>query len=84
MPLVNSPALAPKKLVANRANAQLWRGPITLEGLIRVRDRNIEHGAYAQDTEEALRMLGEEPKDFLRVPAGGLDPAAGRASQTCF
>ena len=36
MPLVDSPTLTPKKLAANRANAQLSRGPITLEGLIRM------------------------------------------------
>jgi hypothetical protein len=64
MPLVNSPTLTPKKLAANRANAQLSRRPITLEGLIRVRDANIKHGAYAQDMGEALRVLGEDPKDF--------------------
>ncbi|HXJ92485.1 MAG TPA: hypothetical protein VMT20_06340 [Terriglobia bacterium] len=64
MPLVNSPTLTPKKLAANRANAQLSRGPITADGLIRVRDSNIKHGAYAQDREEALRALGEDPKDF--------------------
>jgi hypothetical protein len=64
MPLVNSPTLTPKKLAANRANAQLSRGPITLEGLNRVRDSNIKHGTYAQDTEEALRVLGEDPKDY--------------------
>jgi hypothetical protein len=64
MPLVNSPTLTPKKLAANRANAQLSRGPITLEGLIRMRDSKIKHGAYAQDKEEALRVLGEDPKDF--------------------
>jgi len=64
MPLVHSPTLTPKKLAANRANAQLSRGPITLDGLIRVRDSNIKHGAYAQDREETLRVLGEDPKDF--------------------
>jgi hypothetical protein len=49
MPLVNRPTLTPKKLAADRANAQLSRGPITLEGLIRGRDANIKHGAYTQD-----------------------------------
>jgi len=64
MPLVNSPLLTPKKLAANRANAQLSRGPITLEGLIRMREGKIKHGAYSQDKEAALRVLGEDPKDF--------------------
>jgi hypothetical protein len=64
MPLVNRPSLTPKKLAANRANAQLSRGPITLEGLIRLRDSKMKHGAYAQNREEALRALGEDPKDF--------------------
>ena len=64
MPLVNSPILTSKKLAANRANAQLSRGSITLEGLIRMRDSKTKHGAYAQDREEALRVLGEDPKDF--------------------
>jgi len=67
MPLVNSPTLTPKKLAANRANAQLSRGPITFDGLIRVRDSNIKHGAYAQDGEEALRALGEDPEDFAAL-----------------
>ncbi|HXJ96610.1 MAG TPA: hypothetical protein VMT20_27540 [Terriglobia bacterium] len=64
MPLINGPTLTPKKLAANRANAQLSRGPITPEGLIRMRDSKMKHGAYAQDKEEALRALGEDPKDF--------------------
>jgi hypothetical protein len=55
MPLVNSPTLTPKKLAANRANAQRSRGPVTLEGLIRVRDSNIKHGLYARESPEALR-----------------------------
>ena len=67
MPLVNRPALTPKKLAANRANAQRSSGPITLEGLIRMRDSKIKHGAYAQDNEEALRVLGQDPKDFDAV-----------------
>jgi hypothetical protein len=82
MPLVNNPILTPKKLAANRANAQLSHGPITLEGLIRMRDSKIKHGAYAQDREEALRVLGEDPKDFDALleslkaswqPANGLE-----------
>ena len=82
MPLVNSATLTPKKLAANRAKAQLSRGPITLEGLIRMRDRKSKHGAYAQDLEEALRVLGEDPKDFDALleslkaswqPANGLE-----------
>jgi len=64
MPLVNSPALTPKRLAANRSNAQLSRGPITLDGVVRMRDSKIKHGGYAQDTEEVLRVLGEDPKDF--------------------
>jgi hypothetical protein len=48
MPLVNSPTLTPSKLAANRAKAQPSRGPITLEGLSRVCDAHIKHGAYAQ------------------------------------
>ena len=82
MPLVNGPTLTPKKLAVNRANAQLSRGPITLEGLIRLRDSRIKHGAYARDSEEALRALGEDPKDFEALleslkacwqPANGLE-----------
>src|SRR5215472_3141555 len=64
MPLVSRPSLTPKKLAANRANAQLSRGPITPEGLIRMRDSKIKHGAYAQHREEALHALGEDPEDF--------------------
>ena len=64
MPLVNGPTLTPKKLAANRANAQPSRGPITLEGLLRMRDSKMKHGAYAQTKDEALRALGEDPKDF--------------------
>ena len=64
MHLTNSPTLTPKKLAANRANGQLSRGPITQEGLIRMRDSKTKHGAYAQDKEETLRALGEDPKDF--------------------
>ena len=64
MPLVNGPTLTPKKLAANRANPQLSRRPITLKGLIWMRDSKIKHGAYAQDKEQALRVLGEDPKDF--------------------
>jgi hypothetical protein len=67
MPLVSGPTLTPKKLAANRANAQLSHGPVTAEGLIRVRDSNIKHGAYAQDMGEALQVLGEDPKDFEKL-----------------
>jgi hypothetical protein len=47
MPLVNSPTLTPKKLAANRINAQLSRGPITPEGLIRMRLRR-EDSSFRQ------------------------------------
>jgi hypothetical protein len=62
MPLVNSPTLTPKKLAANRANAELSRGLITLEGLIRVRDANIKHGAYPQNMGEARRWAARTPR----------------------
>jgi hypothetical protein len=67
MPLLNGPTLTPKKLAANRANAQLSHGPVTLEGLIRVRDSNIKHGVYVQEPTETLPVLGEDPKDFERL-----------------
>jgi len=50
MPLVNIPTLTPKKLAANRANAQLSNGPMTADGLIRVRDSNVKRGLCVQES----------------------------------
>ncbi len=61
MPLVNSPALTSKKITANRANAQLSHGPITVEGLIRTCDAMLMEEAEAwqatrdRDRENLLR-----------------------------
>jgi hypothetical protein len=43
-----------------------------------MRDSKIKHGACAQNTEEALRALGEDPKDFealLESPKASWQPA---------
>ena len=83
MPLVSSPALTPKKLTVNRANAQLSRGPITLDGLIRVRDARIKHGAnllkangpyfrhsaVAKSKPESEVLLRRENSSFRQVGA---------------
>ena len=70
MPLVNSPTLTRKKSAANRANARLSRGPITPEGLIRVRGSRTKHGASAQDTGEALPMAGKGTNAEDRIESG--------------
>ena len=70
MPLVNSPALTPKKLAVNRTSARLSRGPITPEGLIRVRDNRTKHGASARDTEEALPVAGKGTNAEARIKSG--------------
>jgi hypothetical protein len=51
MPLVNSPTLTPRKLAANRANAQLSHGAITAEGLILPRHSHIRHGLHVRENE---------------------------------
>jgi len=70
MPLVNSPALTPKKLAANQTNARLSCGPITPEGLIRVGDSRTKPGASAQDTREALPVAGTGTNAEDRIESG--------------
>jgi len=67
MSLVKSPSLTPEKIAANQANGVQSHGPCTPEGLERMRESKILHGARRRDSGEALRILGEEPEEFARL-----------------
>lgn len=67
MSLIKKPEVTPERLAANRANAQLSRGPITPEGLARARQAMVKHGFYSKNALEALRVLGEDPSDFTKL-----------------
>jgi len=64
MSLTKTPEITPEKLAANQANAQRSRGPITPEGLERIRRAHIRHGFYSREGDETLRILGEDPQEF--------------------
>ena len=83
MPLVNGPTLTPRKLAANRANAQPLRKPITLEGLIRMRDSKIKQGAYAQDNEEAARALARIQRTLLTEEIEAWQATRDQDERTC-
>ena len=72
MPLVNSPALVPEKLAANRVKAQPSHGRITVEGLIRICDSKPTPPVFA--TRPSLRvsrslrcLLRQEDSSFRQV-----------------
>ena len=48
MPLVKSPAITPRKLTANHANALKSTGPRTAEGKCRVMLNGLRHGCYSR------------------------------------
>jgi hypothetical protein len=67
MSLVKSPTLTPQKIAANQANGRQSQGPLTTEGLERMRGSKIQHGFYSPLQEEALRTLGEDPAELNRL-----------------
>ena len=54
MPLVKHPTLTPQKLEADQANARQSRGPVTAEGIERLRDAHLLHGFYSKDVRGGL------------------------------
>ncbi len=64
MSLVKKHKITPRKLAANRANAQFSGGPTTPEGRDHVRAAHLRHGFYAQASGGALPALGEDPAQF--------------------
>ena len=57
MPLVKHPTLTPQKLEANQANARQSRGPVTAEGIERLRAAHLLHGLYSKDVRGGFRHL---------------------------
>jgi hypothetical protein len=63
MSLVKKQKITPRKLAANRANAQFSSGPTTPEGREHVRAAHLRHGFYAQ----AALMLRMEESSFRQM-----------------
>jgi hypothetical protein len=65
-------ALTPKrkaterKLAANRLNARMSRGAVSVAGKARAAAANLRHGYYSKAAEVALGALGEDPAEFKR------------------
>ncbi len=70
MSLVKKPRLTEKSLAARRRNGATSRGPVTEAGMERCAAGNLRHGCYSKNEEAALRALGEDPDDFLKVLEG--------------
>ncbi len=67
MLLLQKRRMTEANLAAHRRNARLSRGPVTPEGLERSRTASVRHGFRSKAEETALRALGENPGDCLRV-----------------
>jgi len=67
MLLLQKRRMADANLAAHRRNARLSRGPVTPEGLERRRTARVRHGFRSKAEETALRALGENPGDYLRL-----------------
>jgi hypothetical protein len=66
MSLVKQPTMSDAKIAANQANSQKSTGPVTPEGLQRVRLGRLQHGLYVPDPREVLTLLGEDHEEFDR------------------
>src|SRR6516165_5428355 len=64
--LVKSPTMSPAKVAANQANALQSTGPVTPEGLDRVRQGRLQHGLRASEPRDVLAFLGEDADEFDR------------------
>ena len=58
--------MSPAKVAANQANSLQSSGPVTPDGLDRVRLGKLRHGLCASDPREVLAFLGEDPDEFDR------------------
>ena len=58
--------MTPAKVAANQANSLQSTGPVTPEGLDRVRQGRLQHGLRASDPRDVLAFLGEDPDEFDR------------------
>jgi hypothetical protein len=70
MALTQSPEMTERKLAAQRSNARRSTGPRTEAGKSRSRWNAFRHGGWAGGrawSDEALRAVGEDPEDFLRL-----------------
>jgi hypothetical protein len=65
--LVRSPEMTPEKMAANQANGRQSQGPATPEGAERCHDAAVRHGFYSKRTNEALRVLGEDPTELEQL-----------------
>ena len=81
MSLRKEPKITAKRIAASRANGRRSRGPLTTEKREKIRAALLRHGFSVAAEEEAMRALGEDPADFLKLlealweewnPIGGL------------
>jgi len=59
-----------KKIAANQFNGPLSQGPVTEEGMERIRTARLRHGFYAQAPDADLRPLGQDPARFEELRDG--------------
>ena len=79
--------MSPAKVAANQANALQSTGPVTPEGLDRVRQGRLQHGLRASEPRDVLAFLGEDADEFDRYeqalfqkwqPSDAFEEALGR------
>ena len=58
--------MSPAKVAANQANSLQSTGPVTPEGLGRVRQGRLQHGLRASEPRDVLAFLGEDADEFDR------------------
>ena len=69
MSLVKPPTMSDAKIAANQANSQKSTGPVTPEGVKRVRLGRLQHGLYVPDPQAGEeRMKGK--RDHATKPEG--------------
>jgi len=57
-------SMTEKNLAAHRANARHSHGPVTAQGKEYIRAANLRHGFYSEQSDSALRALGEDPAEL--------------------
>ena len=62
--LIEKRPASDRKVESNRQNALKSTGPKTPRGKAWSRGNALKHGLFAKDVSEALRFMGEDPKEF--------------------
>lgn len=70
MSLTKPQTLSPRKITANRQNAQKATGPRTAAGKRRTRFNALNHGLHAKSLEDTMLALGEDPEEYATLYQG--------------